>query len=123
MAFTTPTPEQAAEMVPILQKHARQVAEAHRRDVVAPLRKRMQSGVITDLAADFARAWRSSTETRVRDQRTAALLLIAAGERPDVVCGDLRVGRTALENAVRKPESKLRYYRRFLASDPEVSRD
>lgn len=58
--------------------------------------------------------WRDDQEARRVRWATLALLQIGSGDRPEDVCAELGIGRTALQQAVRVEGSKLAAFTQFL---------
>ncbi|SKM36114.1 Uncharacterised protein [Mycobacteroides abscessus subsp. abscessus] len=115
MAFRTVVPDYAAERAKDAAGHAVALRK-HHVAAAADLLKLAESPADANTALAAVKKWRADQERRALYWRFAAMLQIASGDRPDDVCAELGIGRTALQHAVRAEGTELAIFQKFLRS-------
>ncbi|MBE5451239.1 hypothetical protein [Mycobacteroides abscessus] len=112
MAFRTPTPQLAAESAMYAARHAGGLRSSHA-DNVADLLKLATAPADANAVLAAVHKWRAGQKEHRLFWRTAALLLVMSGDRPEDVCAGLGFGRTALQQVAGR-EPTLADFRQFL---------
>lgn len=113
MAFRRVTQEVADQMAAIAANQAEVIRRRHIA-AVADLLKLADAPADANAALAAAAKWRADREHREQHWRNEALLQITSGDRPEDVCAELSIGRTALQQAVRAEGSELGAFEEFL---------
>lgn len=112
MAFKRVTPELADQMAAPAAKQCGAVGSWHA-TAVKDLLAAAENPANADATLAAITMWRRDQEAHQLRWIKLALLLIASGDAPDMVCSGLGFGRTALQRAVRQQE-QLSVFARFL---------
>lgn len=113
MAFRRVTEEFAAARAHDAGLHAGAIQKRHKAAVAALTALAENSADANTTLAAVAK-WRADRPGRDLHWRWAAVLQIASGDRPEDVCAELGLGRTALQQAIRAEDSKLAAFSEFL---------
>lgn len=113
MAFRRVTEEFAAARAEDAAIHAAAIRKRHAASV-AGLLKLAEAPADANTALAAIKQWRDGQEQRDLSWRWAATLQILSGDRPEDVCAEFGLGRTALQQAIRAEGSKLGAFQEFL---------
>lgn len=113
MAFRKVDPDFAAARAGDAAAHAAAIRRVHAA-AVADLLTLAENPADANTGLAAVAKWRGAQERRDLHWRFAAMLQIASGDRPEDVCSELGIGRTALQEAVRADGSKLAAFEHFL---------
>ncbi|MGV7586307.1 hypothetical protein PJI74_01065 [Mycobacterium kansasii] len=106
MAFRKVTPEAAAKESELTAEQCRVLVGWHK-GVARDLLKLVDTTADANTCLAAVARWRADQEARQRRWCTTALMLIGSGDDPDAVCAGLGLGRTSLQQAVRKGDPIL----------------